>query len=158
MSATIDAILSQLQAKLVSMPPVQAMAFAVDDFSDDRLSLRAPLAANVNDKGCAFGGSLAGLLTLSAWALVNVKLEAAGASKAEVYVQDSTLKYLAPLYTELHAVAWLAPDQCWDTFLRAYRSKGRARATLCALAALPDGRPATSFEGRFVAIAPSGND
>lgn len=154
MTAAIDTILKQLQAKLSSMPPVQSMAFAVDEFHEDRLSLRAPLAANVNDKGCAFGGSLAGLLTLSAWALVNVKLEAAGAAESEVYVQDSALKYLLPLYSELRAVAWLAPEQSWDSFLRAYRTKGRARATLYAQAALPDGRPATTFHGRFVAIAP----
>lgn len=158
MTSAIDTILRQLQAKLSSMPPVRAMEFAVDGFVEDRLSLHAPLAANVNDKGCAFGGSLAGLLTLSAWGLVNVKLEAAGAVAAEVYVQDSTLKYLAPLYSELKAVAWLAPEQSWDSFLRAYQVKGRARATLCAHAALPDGRPATTFEGRFVAIAPAARD
>ena len=69
-------------------------------------------------------------------------------------MQDSTLRYLAPLYDDLVAEARLAEGQSWDAFLAAYAGKGRARATIVAVAALPDGRPGTTFEGRFVALRP----
>ena len=138
------------------MPPARAMGVQLLRISADSLRMSGPLAANVNDKGCAFGGSLAGLLTLSAWGLVNLRLADAGFNDAEVYVQDSNLRYLAPLYGDLHADAQLAAGECWDTFLAAYRSKGKARATLQAVVALPDGSPATTLEGRFVALRSKG--
>ncbi len=154
MTAPIPDRLACLQRKLDSMPPVRALGFRAAAFDSEVLRLSGPLAANVNDKGSAFGGSLAGLLTLSAWGLVDLHLAEAGFADAEVYVQDSTLRYLAPLYGELHAEARLAPGQSWEEFLTTYRSRGKARATLAAVVTLPDGSPATTMEGRFVALRP----
>lgn len=155
MSATASEHLSTLQAKIASMPPAASLGFRAVSYDGQQLRLSAPLAANVNDKGCAFGGSLAGLLTLSAWGLVNLRLAEAGFADAEIYVQDSTVRYLAPLYGELHAEARLLDPPQWESFLASYRTRGRARATLLATAPLPDGSPATTLEGRFVAIRPS---
>ena len=70
------------------------------------MQLHAPLDANVNDKGCAFGGSLAGVMTLAGWGLLTLKLEEAGL-EGEVYVADSQLRYLKPLYADLQAEARL---------------------------------------------------
>ena len=58
------------------MPPVKAMGIELRGFSGDRLQLSAPLAANVNDKGNAFGGSLASAMTLAGWALGDEKFTA----------------------------------------------------------------------------------
>ena len=57
--------LDALGRLLAGMPPVAAMAIRVAGYEGTRLRLRAPLAANVNDKDCAFGGSLASLMTLA---------------------------------------------------------------------------------------------
>jgi thioesterase domain-containing protein len=137
---------------LLAMPPARALGLALGDYDGQRLSLRAPLAPNVNDKGCAFGGSLSSLLTLSAWGLCSLKLGEAGFA-AETYVQDSTVRYLAPLYADLEARAWLDPAQDWGDFLAAMNSRGKARAHVLAEVALPGGGVACSFEGRFVAKA-----
>ena len=75
------------------MPPTQAMALGFAGMDEETLRLAAPLSANVNDKGCAFGGSLTSLMTLAAWALMSMKLEQAG-SRADIYVQDSSVRYL----------------------------------------------------------------
>lgn len=141
---------AQLLAALRAMPPVRALELELGDYDGLHLRLRAPLAPNVNDKGCAFGGSLASLLTLAAWGLASLKLGEAGLG-AEVYVQDSTLRYLAPLQADLEATAWLDPAQGWDDFIAALRSRGKARARLLAEVAPPGGGVACSFEGRFVA-------
>lgn len=140
----------QLLENLLLMPPARALQLQPGEYSNDRLSLRAPLAPNVNDKGCAFGGSLTSLLTLTAWGLASLKLGEAGLA-AEVYVQDSTVRYLAPLFDDLQATAWLEPGQNWGDFIAAMRIKGKSRARLLAQIALPDGGLACSFEGRFVA-------
>lgn len=141
----------QLLETLLVMPPARSLQLYVGDYRQDRLSLRAPLAPNVNDKGCAFGGSLSSLLTLSAWGLASLKLGEVGLA-AEVYVQDSTVRYLAPLFADLEAVAWLDPEQDWKEFIETMRARSRARARLLAEIRLPEGGAvACSFEGRFVA-------
>jgi len=147
-----DGSLQRLQRKLDGMPPARAMGVQLARVDDHSLRISGPLAANINDKGSAFGGSLAGILTLSAWGLVNLRLAEAGFEDAEVYVQDSSLRYLAPLYGDLHADAQLAEGESWDAFIHAYRQKGKARATMHAVVALPDGSPATTLQGRFVAL------
>ena len=63
--ATHDAALATLEHHFQAMPPVAALQIAVDGFDGDCLRLSAPLAVHVNDKGCAFGGSLVFAMTLA---------------------------------------------------------------------------------------------
>lgn len=157
--------LARLAGKFSAMPPVRAMALEPLDFDGQRLWLRAPLAANVNDKGCAFGGSLAGAMTLAAWGLITLKLEQAGLA-AEVYVADSAIRYRAPLYADLLVIAELDPgqsgqDSAWRCFVDDLRARGRARIGLSARTVLPDGNAAAELDGRFAAIlnpAPDATD
>ncbi len=135
------------------MPPVQAMQLRLAGFDADALCLAAPLAANVNDKGCAFGGSLTSVMTLAAWALLSMRLEDAG-HRADVYVQDSSVRYLAPLYGDLHARAWLEDGQTWNEVLDAFAAKGKSRARMVAEIRDPTGTLCCTFSGRFVALAP----
>lgn len=144
--------LARLGATLAAMPPVAAMGITVVEHVQHRLSLAAPLAANLNDKGNAFGGSLASVLTLSGWALVSLRLRLAG-HDAEVYVADSNLRYLAPVYEDLHAHAETAEASSWDTFLATFRQRGKARISIVARQPGADGRSAAELSGRFVAFA-----
>lgn len=146
-----DAVLQRLQAHYDAMPPVAALGLRIAAFDGDRLRLAAPLARHVNDKGCAFGGSLGSLLTLAAWGLLHVRLEAAGLD-ADVYVADSTLRFLAPLFDDLQAEATLAPGADWDGFVATLRQRGRARIEVVAEVPLPAGGVATTFSARYVAI------
>ena len=143
--------LAHLDAHYQGMPPVRALQLSIAAFDGIALRLSAPLAANVNDKGCAFGGSLASLMTLACWGRVWLGLHEAGLD-CDIYVADSRIRYLAPLYDDLVADARLAPDADWAAFLAAIRQKGRGRTELVARVDLPDGTPATTFEARFVAI------
>lgn len=144
--------LQELREYCRGMPPVAAMGVEVEGFHGDALRLTAPLSANVNDKGNAFGGSLTSLMTVAGWGLVTLKLRLAGL-KAEVYVADSQIRYLAPLYGDLVADASFAQDQSPDTFLDTLVQRGRARIQVDACVRLPEGGMATTLTGRFVAIA-----
>lgn len=144
--------LERLRHHYLSMPPVVAMDLVIAGYDGQRLQLRAPLDRHVNDKGCAFGGSLASMMTLAAWGLVSLQVEAAGID-ADIYVADSQVRYLAPLFADLEVTAELGPDGDWDTFTRTLRERGRARANLVAAVPLPDGGVATTFSARYVAIA-----
>ncbi|HEX5694397.1 MAG TPA: YiiD C-terminal domain-containing protein, partial [Arenimonas sp.] len=143
--------LERLNAHYQAMPPVAAMRIRATGFDGDCLRLHAPLDANLNDKGCAFGGSLAGLMTLGGWGLLTLKLAAAGLD-AEVYVADSQLRYLKPLYADLLAEARLDPGTDWDNVLRTFRERGRARAIVQAVVRGPDGGPVADLGGRFALL------
>jgi thioesterase domain-containing protein len=146
--------LEALNAHLAGMPPVAAMQVRAVAFDGERLQLQAPLAANVNDKGCAFGGSMSGLMTLAGWGLLTLKMESAGLP-AEVYVADSHVRYLKPLYADLHGEARLEPDVDWESFLRSFRERGRARAGVLATLRGPDGAVVAELSGRFAALRPA---
>lgn len=135
-----------------TIPLARAMGLVVSEYDGYRLALGAPLAPNVNDKGCAFGGSIASLLTLAGWGLAMIKLGEAGLG-AEVYVQDLSLRYLAPVYDELIGEAW-APDNTWPMFIDHVRAQGKGRIGIEAEVAGRDGAGiAARQSGRFVARA-----
>jgi thioesterase domain-containing protein len=150
-AADRDALLRALDAHLQAMPPVAALRLRIGGYDGERLALHAPLEANVNDKGCAFGGSLASLMTLAGWGLATLQLQAHGLDAA-VYVADSQVRYLAPLYADLDASAWLA-DGDWDAVRAALRDTGRASLVLQSQVAGADGAVAASGRARYVAFA-----
>ena len=149
---SLEEALQELREYCRGMPPVAAMQVEVDGMRGDALRLTAPLSANVNDKGNAFGGSLTSLMTVAGWGLVTLKLRLAGL-KAEVYVADSQIRYLAPLYGDLVAEAVFAEGQAWDLFVDTLVQRGRARIQVDARVLLPEGGLATTLSGRYVAIA-----
>ena len=150
-----DPALQALDAHYQAMPPVAALQLRIAGFDGDCLRLRAPLAAHVNDKGCAFGGSLGSLMTLAGWGLVTLRLQQAGLP-AEVYVADSSVRYRAPLHADLEAEARLDDGESWDAVVAALRGQGRASTFLQACVRLPDGGIAAEGRARFVAIARPG--
>jgi thioesterase domain-containing protein len=133
------------------MPPVAALGARPLSYDGVVMRFGAPLKANVNDKGCAFGGSLSGLMTLAAWGWVTLRLRLAGVD-AEVYVADSRVKYLAPLYEDLVAEAMPAEGEDWSQFIETLQRYGKARIAMQARVPMAAGGEATVFSGRFVAM------
>lgn len=136
---------------LESIPLTRAIGLRVLAADAASLTLGAPLAPNINDKGCAFGGSLTSLLTLAGWGLVRMQLGEA-AQATDVYVQDSTVRYSAPVWTDLRVRARLADGENWQGFTRTLESRGRARIQVEAAVLLDDGSTATTLEARYAAI------
>jgi thioesterase domain-containing protein len=138
-------------ALLADIPLARAMQLRVHHNDDEQLILAAPLAPNINDKGCAFGGSLLSLLTLAGWGLIVLKLRALKL-RCDVYVQDSDARYLAPVWTDFEARAHLAEGESWDAFAHALEARGRARLRVRCHVPLADGGEACVLTARFVAI------
>ena len=151
-SMEAEAALDVLRTWTRDLPPLAAIQARVCGYDGRCLRLEAPLAANVNDKGSAFGGSMTSLMTYAGWGLVTLHLHQAGV-RADVFVADSSLRYLKPLYADLRAEATLAPGQSWDTFLATLAQRGRARIHLQARMTLPEGDVMADPAGRYVAIA-----
>lgn len=139
---------------LDTIPLARAMELRLERYEHGRMYLSAPLSPNRNDKGCAFGGSLASLMTLAGWASSVLALGARGAD-AEVYVQDSHVRYLAPVWQAIEVVGWLEADPEGPEFAATYAARGRARVQGRAECRLLDGTVASSLSARFVAIDPA---
>lgn len=150
--AITDAERSFLLDHYQNMPPVAAMQLEIPPQSGAGLELCAPLVVHRNDKNCAFGGSMTSLMTLAGWGLVTLHTQRAGLD-ADVFVADSQVRYLAPLYSDLVAQAGLAADSDWGSFTQVLRQRGRARVGLRARVVLPDGGAAADMVARYVAIA-----
>ena len=150
-----DPALDQLDAYCQAMPPVAAMGVRVAGHDGGKLRMQAPLSLNVNDKGCAFGGSLTSLMTLASWGLVSLYLRQAGL-KADVFVADTTVQYRAPLYDDLVAEAWLADAASAECISSDLLEHGRARVFVEACVRLPDGGIAAECRSRFVAMPSAG--
>ena len=146
-----DPALQSLLAHYLSMPPVAAMRLRIAGADGGSLRLCAPLAANVNDKGCAFGGSLVSLMTLAGWGVATLALERAGL-RADVFVAASEVRYRAPLFADLEAVARADAAEL-AAFVAALRDSGRASLNLDARVPLPEGGSACDMRSRYVAIA-----
>jgi len=136
---------------LAAIPLARAMAMSVSAYYGDSLTLSAPLAPNINDKGCAFGGSLVSLMTLAGWGLVKLALDRQGRA-CDIYVQDSDVRYLAPVWNDFDAVARLVDRESFLAMAEALTSRGRARTRVRCVVPLPDGSAAATLEARFVAI------
>ncbi len=146
-----DAALEALAAHFAGMPPVAALQPRLLEWRDGVLRLCAPLAPNINDKACAFGGSMSSLMTIGAWGLVSLELEAAGLN-ADIFVADSRVRYLKPVFEDIAVeVAFDDPGERGG-FVDTVRKQGRAGIRLQAKTLLADGGVAAVFTGRYVAI------
>ncbi|WP_045728753.1 YiiD C-terminal domain-containing protein [Xanthomonas sp. GPE 39] len=149
---SFDAFLQQLQRQFEAMPPAAALQVTLQGYAERRLHMSAPLAANINDKGNAFGGSLGSVMTLAGWALVNCELHQARLH-GDVYVADTQVRYLAPLYADLHTQAAAEEGADWDVFVDTFRQRGRARIGIQAQVGALGAAASATLSGRFVAIA-----
>ncbi len=137
---------------LADIPLARTMQLRARRYDGDRLVFSAALAPNINDKGCAFGGSLTSLMTLVGWGLVKLALNANG-RECDLYVRDSHVRYLAPVWQDFEAVAVLGKEQSFAALFDAFDAHGKAGIEVRCHVPLADGGEAATLEARFVAIA-----
>lgn len=134
-----------------TIPLAHSMDLRLHSHDEEHLAVVAPLGPNINDKGCAFGGSLVSLMTLNGWGLVELELRRRGFD-CDVFVANSSVKYLAPVWEDLLSEARLATGADWDTFIHTLRTRGRARVEVaCRVPGESPDKPAATLSARFVA-------
>lgn len=139
------------QQLLIDIPITRAMQLEIAAWDGESLQMTAPLLPNVNDKGCAFGGSLVSAMTLACWSLIKLAADARGI-ECDIYVQDSSVRYLAPVWDNFTAVSRLAGNAPCDGFFSTLQARGRARLGAHCDIQLADGTLACTLEARFVAL------
>jgi thioesterase domain-containing protein len=140
-----------LQARLAGeFMLARHIGIVVESADDEAVVLRAPLAPNANYKGTAFGGSLYSLAVLAGWAWVTRYLAARGLA-ADAVIQESSVRFLAPVQGELRASAAAPPGAQIDKFRKMLQRAGRGRIRL-RVEIIYGQTLATLFEGVFAAV------
>ncbi len=134
------------------VPLFRAMQAQIQRCDAAGLALTAPLEPNVNDKGTAFGGSMAAIAALTGWTMTTLILRNHGES-AEIVIIDSHLKFLRPVREGIVAECVLPEPATAEQFIHRYQERGKARWTvevvICA-----DGEPAMTFKGQYGVFRP----
>jgi thioesterase domain-containing protein len=131
-----------------SMPVAGRLGVEVVDDRDGRLTLRAPLALNLNDKGTAFAGSLAMVATLTGWSMMWLLLRQQGIS-GDIVLQDSSVKYLRPITTDFAATAIRPEEAALVALFAAIERRGKGRLKLDVTVTDAEGVQ-VKFTGRYV--------
>ena len=129
------------------VPLFQAMQARLERCDAAGLSLVAPLEPNINDKGIAFGGSMAALAALTGWALTRTTLQAHGET-AEIVITESTQKFLRPVRGDIVTECQRPDAETVERFIHRYRQRGKARWTV-EVVIRAEGEPAMTFTGQY---------
>jgi len=140
-----------LQAYLLEHIPItQALAIKVNYCSGQRVSLSAPLLANINHKKTVFGGSLHAVATLACWGLVFINL-LNRQYPAEIVIAESQIDYLLPVENDFTAESVWTDPQNWEKFYRLLMKKKRGRIEVNAKI-YQNEQLAVNYRGTFVAL------
>ena len=142
---------AEVEAYLHSHIPLSAdMGVRVAACDAAGVTLRAPLAPNINHRATVFGGSTSAMAILAAWTWLNFALRAAG-PMPRLVIQRNTVDYLAPITGEFEAHCAGLPGEKFGRFRRTLERHGKARATLAVVLTCKGGKVA-EFSGEFVAL------
>ncbi|WP_367870127.1 YiiD C-terminal domain-containing protein [Luteolibacter sp. Populi] len=130
------------------IPVTKAMEIRVESYEDDRLVITAPLAANHNHLGTAFGGSLAAIATLAGYALLWLEL---GDKEAHIVIRSSKVSYDRPVRGEIRAVCVRPAESTLTRFRKNYERSGKGRIKL-GVTIVEEDNVCVDFEGIYVAI------
>ena len=130
------------------IPITRAMGVRVEAYDGREFVITAPLDANRNHLGTAFGGSLAAVATLAAYGFLWLEL---GDRTVHLVVRDSALSYRRPVRGEIRAICHRPNDAELAAFKVAVAQKGKGRVHV-SVTIEEDDEVAVMFEGTFVAM------
>ena len=140
-----------IQAYLYEQIPLsEAMKIRVVEVRNNSVILSAPFKPNINHRSTVFGGSASALAILSAWTLINFRLQNENIT-TRLVIQKNTMNYEKPIADEFEAVCSLGDREIWNKFIKILRKKHKSRITVESLLQ-SNGEQVGKFTGVFVAI------
>ncbi len=142
-------LIEQTQELLhTKIPITRAIGVKVEDYDGERLVLSAPLEANVNHLGTAFGGSLNALAVLSGYGLLWLELQD---SECHIVIKESSVCYDHPVRGAFRATCVRPCAEALAEFRKTFHEKGKAGIALTATIE-DEGTTLVRFRGIFVAL------
>ena len=92
----------ELEKKLhTQIPLTKLMNLKVENYDNEKLITTAPLDININDKGTAFGGSLATMTIISAWSICWLITKELGFDSNNIVVIKNEHSYKKPVTKDI---------------------------------------------------------
>lgn len=132
------------------IPLSRAMGVEVVETDWNGVTLRAPLAPNINHRETVFGGSASAVAILAAWALLYVRLQHEHVN-CRLVIQRNTMTYERPIVSTFDASSTIQDSLAWEKFLRTFARKNLARISIAATLRCNE-EQVGKFEGDFVAL------
>lgn len=123
MSESLQSLLNR------EIPLTSAIGIEIAQQGELSLSLRAPLANNINHKSTAFGGSLYSVSVLTGWGLIHNMLQANNLT-GHIVIQQSQCDFILPVNSDLISHCTFESSQQVERFIKTYQRHGRARLKL----------------------------
>jgi thioesterase domain-containing protein len=93
------------------IPLLTAMQLSLVAYDNLQLTLAAPLAPNINNKGTAFGGSIASICLFGGWAVSTLAFAERGIADTEIVVYSSEMIFERPARGHLLVKAGPEPER-----------------------------------------------
>ena len=132
------------------IPLSKAIAVRVVEVTNNSVILSAPLQPNINHRLTVFGGSASAVAILSAWTLINFRLESEGI-QSRLVIQKNTMNYAKPITDNFEAVCSLCDEEVWKKFIKVLQKKHKSRITIDCLLQCNE-QQVGEFSGVFVAL------
>lgn len=95
-------MIKELQQKLYKeIPLTKYMNLKILNYNENKLITTAPLDVNINDKGTAFGGSLATMTIISAWSICYLISKELGFTSNNIVVIKNEHSYKKPVTKDI---------------------------------------------------------
>ena len=94
----------------LDIPLLNAMQLSFNRFENLTLTMEAPLAPNINNKGTAFGGSIASICLFGGWAVATLAFTDHGIRNTEIVVYKSEMTFERPARGLLRVRAFVRPE------------------------------------------------
>jgi thioesterase domain-containing protein len=108
------------------IPLLTAMQLSFVDYENLTLSMEAPLAPNINNKGTAFGGSIASICLFGGWAVATLAFADSGIHNTEIVVFRNEMTFERPARGHLAIKATIKSDD-FESCLVRLRANDRSR-------------------------------
>ncbi len=93
------------------IPLLTAMQMSFVGYDDLALTMEAPLAPNINNKGTAFGGSIASICLFGGWAVATLGFMDNGVDNTEIVVFRNSMTFERPARGLLTVEARVEPAE-----------------------------------------------
>lgn len=132
------------------LPTAVHMQIEVKDYDAQQLTLQAPLAPSINDKGTAFGGSIYVVAVMACWGMVYLRCVEQGL-EPDIVVAKADIEYLKPVNGDIVAQSQPAAEADWRVFFEQFAERGRAKIELCSEVVI-NGEVAARFHGLYAIL------
>jgi thioesterase domain-containing protein len=111
------------------IPLLTAMQLSFVDYENLTLTMEAPLAPNINNKGTAFGGSIASICLFGGWAVSTLAFSDNDIHNTEIVVYKNEMTFERPARGHLVIKARIRPDD-FETCLARLKANDPSRIRL----------------------------